>query len=84
MTFSFGPNGEHCSSIMGEGKNPGINHLLELAKITNIEKSVASQIIDEVKVAVNKWQDFAKELEISTSSSKLVETSIRRIIKDHF
>lgn len=84
LTFSSGPNGEHCSSIMGEGKNPGVNHLLELAKITNIEKSVASQIIDEVKAAVNKWSDFAKELEISVTSSKLVETSIRRIIKDRF
>ena len=41
LTFSSGPSGEHCSMLMGEGKNPGIKKLLELAKISNIKESDA-------------------------------------------
>lgn len=39
LTFSSGPSGEHCSMVMGEGKNTGILQLLELAKISNIKKN---------------------------------------------
>ena len=38
LTFSSGPGGEHCSTVMGEGQNPGKKHLLELAKTSNIKK----------------------------------------------
>lgn len=37
LMFSSGLNGEHCSMVMGEGRNPGIKQLLELAKISNIK-----------------------------------------------
>jgi serine/threonine-protein kinase HipA len=84
LTFSSGPNGEHCSMVMGEGKKPGIKQLLELAKISNIKKSDALQIIDEVKSSVSKWPHFAKDAGVSAASSKLIDSAIAKIIKDNF
>lgn len=84
LTFSSGPSGEHCSMIMGEGKNPGIKQLLDLAKISNIKKSDALKIIDEVKSSVSKWVSFAKDTGVSAASSKLIDSAIVKIIQDNF
>ena len=84
LTFSSGPSGEHCSMVMGMGKRPGIEQLLKLAKISNIKKSDALTIVDEVKSSVSKWSTFAKEVGVATSSSKLIDSAIKKIIKENF
>ena len=70
--------------VMGEGKNPGIKQLLELANISNIKQSDALKIIDEVKSSVSKWSNFAKDAGVSAASSKLIDSDIAKIIKDNF
>ena len=84
LTFSSGPRGEHCSMVMGEGKNPGIQQLLDLAKISNIKKSAALKIIDQAKSSVSKWSTFAKDAGVSAASSKLIDSAIAKILKDNF
>ena len=84
LTFSSGPGGEHCAMVMGEGKNPGIKQLLDLAKISNIKKSDALKIMDEVKSSVSKWSSFAKDSGVSTASSKWINSAIAKIIKENF
>jgi serine/threonine-protein kinase HipA len=81
LTFSQGPNGEHCSMVMGEGRQPGIKHLMELAELSNIKKSNALQIIDEVRLSVLRWSSFAKDSGVSAKSSQLVESAIAKVIK---
>jgi serine/threonine-protein kinase HipA len=84
LTFSSGPSGEHCSMIMTEGKNPGILHLLELAKIINIKKHDALDIIDEVKSSIKKWPEFAKQANVNNTNIKLINSVIIKIIKENF
>ena len=84
LTFSSGPSGEHCTMIMGEGRNPGIHHLLELAKISNIKVNNAHHIIEEVKSSVSKWSSFAKDAGVSVSNRKLISLAISKIIESHF
>ena len=84
LTFSSGPSGEHCSMVMGEGKNPGIKQLLELAKISNIKQSDALRIIDKVKSSVSRWSNFAKYAGVSAASCKLIDSAIAKIIKENF
>lgn len=84
LTFSSGPREEHCSMVMGEGKKPGISHLLELAKISSIKKSDALKMIDEVKSSVSKWSEFAKNANVSNASAKLIHSTTTKIIKDNF
>jgi len=74
LTFSSGPGGEQSSTVMGEGKNPGVEHLLALAKKFDIEQ--AQPIIDEVQSAIFRWTEFADEAGVSTVSKR----KIRKII----
>lgn len=73
LTFSGGPGGEHSTTIMGEGKNPGREHLLTLAEKFSISKTRAARSIDGVRSAIRKWPVFAEEAGVSKMSKKLIE-----------
>jgi len=70
LTFSSGPMGQHCTTILGEGKDPTIAHILKLAEAISIKKKIALEIINEVKNAVLKWEKFAEIAMVSKKSSK--------------
>lgn len=72
LTFSGGPGGEHSTTIMGEGKTPGKDHLLKLAKNFGISKTVANRSIDKVYSAIRKWPQFADEAGVGKLSKKLI------------
>ena len=79
LTFSYGPGGEHSALVMGEGRNPGKTHLLRLAEKFQISRP--SQIIDQVLDAVSNWEQFAKEAEVSSASTRTLDKKITSIIK---
>ena len=79
LTFSSGPRGEQSTMIMGEGRNPGIEHLMMLAKEAGISKDPASEIINIVKAALAKWPDYAKQYGVSQANIKLIEGKISLI-----
>lgn len=70
LTFSSGPSGEHATTILGEGKNPTQHHLLELAKIADIDKTKALEIIEQVRNAVQQWPHFASNAGVSQLQKK--------------
>lgn len=72
LTFSGGPGGEHSTTVMGEGKRPGKEHLLMLAKKVGIAKPLANSIIDEVKEAVQQWPIHAEEAGLTKASKKII------------
>ncbi len=57
LTFSSGPGGEHSTTVMGEGKNPGPEHLLKLGQKMGISR--AAEIIQQVQQIVSKWSVYA-------------------------
>lgn len=59
LTFSYGPGGEQSMLVMGEGRHPSKDHLLQLGKRLAINH--AKQIIDEVNNAIHSWEKFAKQ-----------------------
>ncbi len=73
LTFSSGPGGEHCTTLMGNGRSPGTSDLLKLAQISQIETHEANLMIGEVKEAISKWKQFAKEADVSKSSTQLIQ-----------
>lgn len=73
LTFSAGPVGEHCTTVMGEGKNPSLLSLLKLAEVAGIKKQKALEIIDEVKQAISQWHVFAKKAGVSKTSSAMIQ-----------
>ena len=76
LTFSSGPNGEQSTSIMGEGKNPSIQHLLSLAKDAGISANDADLIIEQTQAALKDWQKLAKEYGVSNANIALIKERI--------
>lgn len=71
LTYSFGPGGEHSTTYMGEGRNPTTEHLEKLAKKHNIKEF--KYIIDEIRTVLSGFQKYAKEMNISSLPSLLIE-----------
>lgn len=53
LTYSNSIGGEHATTVAGEGKNPGIKELLEVAKKAGIKETSARQIAEKVRETVN-------------------------------
>lgn len=49
LTYSSSINGEHATTIDGEGKNPGEENILSVAKKINIKEKTAKDIMLEIK-----------------------------------
>lgn len=79
LTYSMGPAGEHCTTLMGEGKSPGVSHLLRLAQVSGIEKSHALIVIDQVSDAVSQWKQFATIANVTQKSSALIQSALNRV-----
>lgn len=78
LVFSSGPGGEHSTSIMGEGKNPGKTHLKTLGKKLGLKN--ADKIIGQVEEAVSRWKKFAKEAGVSKQAYEPIQNEIDKII----
>lgn len=77
LTFSTGPGGEHCTSVMGEGRIPTALHLSKLAKAAGIPDNVSQLIIEQVKSAVMLWPEFAKEANVSAESLQYIYKQLK-------
>ena len=82
LTFSSGPAGEHCTSVMGEGKNPGTSQLLKLAEAAAIKQQKALEIISQVKHAVSRWNYFAKNANMTPKSCKNIQSALNELLKN--
>lgn len=70
LTFSDGPGGEQSTMVMGEGKSPGIDHLVALGKEHNLRQ--AQRILAKVQAAVARWKDHASLAGVSAKSMKAI------------
>ena len=52
LTFSNSIGGEHATTVNGNGMNPGIKDILEVAKKANMDEQKARLIADEIKETV--------------------------------
>ncbi len=72
LTFSSGPNGEQSTMVMGEGRNPGIEHLVKLGQEANISKQKIDEILDQTLTALLGWRELAMQYEVSHANIKLI------------
>lgn len=54
LTYSFSIGGEHATCVNGNGKDPGIKDILEVAKNIGIKESKARAAADEIRMIVNE------------------------------
>ncbi|HUA59771.1 MAG TPA: type II toxin-antitoxin system HipA family toxin [Verrucomicrobiae bacterium] len=72
LTFSNGPAGEQTMMVMGEGKNPGPEQLIALAKAHNLKRG--PRILERVRQAISRWRNFAGEAGVSAKSACDIDT----------
>ncbi|NDJ10855.1 MAG: type II toxin-antitoxin system HipA family toxin [Acidobacteriia bacterium] len=71
LTCSTGPGGEQSTMLLGEGRNPGIPHLIELGRKHGLK--TAPDILARVQAAITRWPQHADQAGISRKSASSVE-----------
>jgi serine/threonine-protein kinase HipA len=78
LTFSEGLNGEHTTTIDGEGRAPTDADMMRVAHKAGIKERDAARIIDEVGTAVGKWTSFASKAGVTRKLTKQISQRLRR------
>lgn len=78
LTFSSGPGGEHSADIAGEGRNPGMQHLLTISKGASIADQEARNMIEQIRMSIERWPQFAEEAGLSRART----IELDRILND--
>ncbi len=79
LTYSFGPGGDHATSVAGHGTDITRAHLLRVAKSGDLSPKLAQRCIGQVISAVKVMSRLVRELEIrkATMRSLLKSTAAR-------
>ena len=64
LTYSFGPGGEHATSVAGHGKDISRAHLLQVAKAGGVPIKTAERCINESVAAAKGMAKWARDLPI--------------------
>lgn len=78
LTFSFGPGGEQSTTVMGEGRTPGAEHLAKLGEAGKIDPKTAQDIITQTHEALSKWRILADEHGVEKQNIDLIEQRLGR------
>jgi len=76
LTFSSGPGGEQSTMVMGEGRNPGIENLIDLGLEAKLSKSRITQILDQTRSALSSWTTLAKHYGVSEAKTHVIAKRI--------
>lgn len=76
LTFSSGPRGEQSTMVMGEGRNPTMEHLVKLGNQAKIPKGRISEIIEQTQAAIAQWEVLAKQYSVSATNIKLIGSKL--------
>ncbi|MBU8920830.1 MAG: type II toxin-antitoxin system HipA family toxin [Bacteroidales bacterium] len=76
LTFSSGPGGEQSTMVMGEGRDPGLDHLTKLGLEANLNQSSIEAIIEQTRSALAGWKMLAKQYGVSRSGIELIAGKI--------
>ena len=72
LTFSSGPSGEQSTMVMGEGKNPSVEHLKRLGNEAKTSPSKINEIIEQTRHALGQWKTLAQKYGVSKANIKLI------------
>ncbi len=65
LTFSLGPDGQHCTTVMGEAERPTRAGLLRLAEAASVPSRKAIEILDQTRSALAEFRELATEHGVS-------------------
>ncbi len=80
LTYSFGPSGEHSTSVAGHGKNIKREHLLRVAKAAGISEKIALQRMLHWCLAASGIKRHSAALTIRKTTLTELEQGLRQRI----
>ncbi len=72
LCWSAGPGGEHTMTVAGEGKSPGLEHIMHVAKEIGIKKRDAQEIVEQVRNAIAKWSTIADQAGVTRKRAEQI------------
>lgn len=84
LTFSEGPGGEHSMTLLGQGRSPGKNEIMELGKRAGVTTVEANHCLNQVIHAVKSWSDHARTANITKTITTRIKSRIDSNIKNIF
>lgn len=79
LTWSFGPGGEHSSSVLGCGKDITRAHLTNLGKKADMKEQDIAQVIERAQDATSKWKTFASDYDVGRQSTHMIASGLAKI-----
>lgn len=76
LTFSGGPSGQHYLMIAGEGLDVLPKHVRDVGKTQGLDLRVVDAIIDEVRTAVDRFDEFAGMYGVSKATLRDVGAAL--------
>jgi len=71
LTYSRGINGEHTTSVAGEGRNPEISDMLKVGEPVGLKASVMEHIIGNVRESISRWDEWCDMAGIAKDKREL-------------
>ncbi|VAW82261.1 Toxin HigB / Protein kinase domain of HipA [hydrothermal vent metagenome] len=78
LSFSSGPRGEQSTMILGEGRDPGIEHLVKLGSEAGLPEGQVSEILDQTQSSLGQWKTLAKEHNVSATNIRLIKEKLKK------
>lgn len=76
LTFSAGTGGEHALDIAGEGREPGLEHIMQVARLCGVRDGTARSCVDQVRDAVDRWPVHASASGVSRASAAEIDIQL--------
>lgn len=76
ITFSSGPQGYQSMVVMGEGRNPTIQHLLKLGATADLDEAWMKEVIAQTQTALSRWPEHAAKFGVSSDMIRLVKSKL--------
>ncbi len=77
LTFAMGPGGEHTMTVAGEGRHPGLRHVMQIAEGAGIAKRQAQDVVHDVAAAVADWPRFAAAARVASGEIKRIQQKLK-------
>lgn len=79
LTFSEGPNGEHTTSIGGEGRSPTLKDIYAVADAAGLPRAEAGTVVEQVNESIAAWTDHARSVELPLRDLRSMADRLDRI-----
>lgn len=83
LTFATGPGGEHTMTVAGEGKRPGLPHILRIAEGAGIARPQAQAVVHAVSSAVRDWPRFAATAGVCPADITRIQRALAGVQTDN-